>query len=45
MAPKMILWGLFMSVTLAMGPAEEKYEQEKYRDACPDYRQYSMYSQ
>lgn len=46
MAFGMLLWGLLVSVAMAVGPtAEEEYEKEKYREACPDYRQYSMYSQ
>jgi hypothetical protein len=45
MAPKVILWSLWASVAMAVGSAEELSQKEKYRDACPDYRQYSMYGQ
>lgn len=46
MAFRMLLWGLIVSVAMAVGPEEEElYEMAKYREACPDYRLYSMYSQ
>lgn len=46
MASRMLLWGLWMSVATGMGlTKEELYEKERFREACPDYRLYSMYSQ
>jgi hypothetical protein len=40
-----MLLGVLASVATAVSPVEELYQKEKYMNACPDYRQYSMYGQ
>jgi meiotically up-regulated gene 157 (Mug157) protein len=43
MVAKSLVCGLWVAVVVAGGSAEERWQKEKYMDACPDYRHYSMY--
>lgn len=50
MVSRMLLWGLWGSVAMAVELTEEQvqerlYQRLKFQQACPDYRMYSMYSQ